>query len=185
MTIEQDQVKTEDQVPDAEVIQQEPEKMLAQSVVNKLVGDVRKEARLQGYNKAKAEIMAELQNQQVQPADDQAQARPQATMGGMPQMNMEQLHQMISDATSKHAQALMEKQQQEAHRQQMGKLAASFIQKMDAGKDKYPDFEAQIASLNLPSIPEIVHLAEGVDNTADVMWDLKENPHKIGNLLNL
>lgn len=184
---ENDQAKIEDQViPDAEVIQPEPEKMLTQSEVNKLMGQVRVETRNQTYNKARKEIMSELQ-QQVQPApQEQAQERPQSNnMGGMPQMSLDQVRQMISEETSKHTQAQTEKQQQDAHRAQMSKLAASFIQKMDAGKSKYPDFENQIAALNLPSIPEIVHLAEGVDNTADVMWEFKENPHKIGHLLSL
>ena len=40
-------------------------------------------------------------------------------------------------------------------------------------------------SLELSTIPEVVQLANTVDNTADVMYELGKNPHKVASLLTL
>lgn len=178
--VESEQAELKDQVAQAE--QQEPEKMLSQSEVNKLVGKLKSDERQKAYDKARREIMAELENQQVSPPQNQ-QAQPMGNMGGMPQLNADQVRQMIAEETSKQNQVMREQYQQQQLQDHMNKIASSFIQKMESGKAKHPDFEAKIAELNLPSLPEIVELAEGVDNTADVMMDLANNPHKIGNML--
>jgi hypothetical protein len=54
-----------------------------------------------------------------------------------------------------------------------------FIQKMEPGKAKYSDFEQKVAKLNIPNIPEIIHLATQTENTHDVMYDLANNPHNL------
>jgi hypothetical protein len=189
MTENQVEAVQEQEAEQAPAVQQEPEKMLTQSEVNKLVGKIREETKERTYRKARQEIMAELQ-QQVTPDQQQAdnsiaRQAAQATMGGMSNLNPEQIRQLIAEETAKQTQAIREHQEQEMHRQNMSRIASNFIQKMEAGKEKHPEFESKVAMLNLPSIPEIVHLAEGVENTADVMMDLAENPHKISNLLTL
>ena len=187
MMSEQDQVKVVEQeqekLPEV-VVQPEPEKMLSQSEVNKLVGKIREETKERTYRKARQEIMAEMQNLQAPTQNQEMSQAAPSSMGGM-SFNPDLIRQMIAEETAKQAQAIKEQHAHEMHRQNVNKIASSFIQKMEAGKEKHPDFESKIAMLNLPSIPEIVHLAEGVDNTADVMMDLAENPQKISSLLTL
>ena len=86
-------------------------------------------------------------------------------------------------------QIIMEQTQQSQQKQAMEMRAQQIVQdfagKMSAGGAKYPGFEEKVAALDLPKIPQIVHLASSVDNTADVMNELADNPHKIASLLTL
>jgi len=165
--------------------QEAPEKVFTQSEVTKLVGRVKLETKEQAYDKARREIMAELQQQQA-PQESQMQQPSQAqNVGGMQQMSQDDIRRLIAEETQKHQSEMNTRNQQQAEQNWAKKVTESFINKMSAGKDKYSDFDEKVGSLNLPSIPEIVHLAEGTDNTHDVMYDLAENPHKVGTLLML
>lgn len=64
-------------------------------------------------------------------------------------------------------------------------IVNDFVGKMEAGKGKYEDFDQKVGSLDLRSIPQIVQLANGTDNTADVVYDLANNPYKVATLLTL
>lgn len=147
------------------------EKMLRQSEVNELIGRYKKEA----YNRGKMDAMNELQPQQQQPVAAPMQPSPQQ-MGGMQQPNMDQIRQMIAEQTR-------ELQLQAASQQ----IANQFHSKIDAGKSKYPDFDEKVKPLwdSLGSVPEIAMLANGVDNTADVFYDLANNLHKVGTIKSL
>lgn len=143
------------------------EKVLTQSEVNDLIGRKKAEA----YEQGKRETLAQLQAQ-----NQQAQATV-SSMGGMQQFNPD-LRNMVAE----------EAQRQLQHHAQMAegnRIANEFTQKMMAAKDKYPDFEQTVSSLDFSKIPQIVKLANQADNTADIMYDLANNPHKIANLLTL
>jgi len=64
-------------------------------------------------------------------------------------------------------------------------VVSDFVGKMEAGKGKYEDFEQKVSGLDLKTIPQIVQLANGTDNTADVVYDLANNPYKVATLLTL
>jgi hypothetical protein len=95
-------------------------------------------------------------------------------MGGMEQMTPERIEQMIQEATDKRA--------RESY---ANKVATDFLSKMEAGKTKYADFEDTVNALNLPMAPEIVDWANGLDNTADVVYEIAKNPTKFTTILNL
>lgn len=134
------------------------EKMLTQDEVNKLVGRVRHD----GYEKGRRDAQAELQGSQM----------------SNPQITEDKLREMMREEAAR----VQEEQIRQAMAQQ---LIGEFAAKMAAGKDKYEDFEHKVAALDLAKIPEIIQLANGTDNAADVMYELANKPYKIGNILGL
>lgn len=144
------------------------EKVLTQSEVNDLIGRKKAEA----YEQGKREALA-----QFQPAP-QAQQQQVSQMGGMQQFNPDQLRNMVAEEAQRQL-------QYHAQMAQGERIANEFTQKMMSAKDKYPDFEQVVSGLDFSKIPQIVQLANGSENTADIMYDLAQNPHKIANLLTL
>jgi|ERR1043165_3406403 hypothetical protein len=67
---------------------------------------------------------------------------------------------------------------QQANEWQAQQIAQQFLGKLTAAKDKYPDFEETLASLEVHKFPEVVQLANNFDNTADIMYELAKNPSK-------
>lgn len=135
----------------------EQEKLLRQSEVNEIAGKVRQEA----YEKGRREAEAQL-----------------AQMKATSALSEEQVRQIVMEQT--------QKAQQEAARLAMAQqVVGSFASKMQAGSAEYQDFEEKVSTLPLAKMPEIVQLANSVDNTADVMYEIASKPYKAGNLLNL
>jgi hypothetical protein len=154
------------QSPVGENPQQTQERLYKESEVNDIVGKKKQHA----YQKGKADAMAELQNQQ------QPQAQP---MDSMPTQSMhpDQVRQMIAD---EHAKTMYQLQVKQIH--------DDFNHKVMAASSKYPDFQETVSSLvsSGHSVPlELMMLANSVDNTGDVIYDLAKNPAKVGALLNL
>jgi hypothetical protein len=147
------------------------EKMVPQSAVDKAV----KHAKYSAYEQGKREALNTMQAQQA-PAVEQSmpQQAVTPTQGGMPIVSPEQVQKMIAD----HAQ--QQAQQYHAHN-----IANEFLGKLDQGKEKYPDFDEKMDSLELQTIPEVVQLANGFDNTSEIMYELANNPHKVASLLTL
>lgn len=138
---------------------------LPQSQVDHIVGKARKDA----YAKARADAQAEYQRSS--PPSQQSSTQ---SMGGMEQVTPERIEQMIQEATDKRARETY-----------ANKVANDFLGKMEAGKAKYTDFEDTVGALNLPMAPEIVDWANGLDNTADVVYEIAKNPTKFTTILNL
>ena len=133
------------------------EKMLRQSEVNEIAGKVRQEA----YEKGKREAESQLAQNQAQGA-----------------LTEDQIRQIVMDQAQR-------AQQEQMQMQQARQIIGDFSSKMAAGADAYPDFDQKVSALDLPKIPEIIQLANSVDNTADVMYELASKPYKVGNLISL
>jgi hypothetical protein len=138
------------------------EKMLSQTEVNEIVGRTKSEAEQRAYERAKRELSTQPQS------TVQASPQSQQSIGGMQQQTPEELNKLIDQRLAQQSQASAASQ-----------FVNSFIQKMDAGKTKYSDFEQSVAKLNLQNIPDIVQLAHTTENTADVMYDLSKNPQNV------
>lgn len=147
------------------------EKLVKQSDVDKAV----KHAKHIAYEQGRKETLMQLQSQQP---DNNPVAQPvsnaPSSLGGMQGMTQEDVQKMIAEHEQKQA------QQYHAHQ-----IANEFLAKLEAGKDKYPDFDKTVESLELSTIPQVVQLANMVDNTSDVMYELGKNPHKVASLLSL
>lgn len=179
----QDVIQKSSQSPQETRENSSEEKTYSPKEVGELVSRIREETRKKTYEKARNELMDEFQQASTQL--NQSKPEPQRTLGGMAQLSENDIRRMISDETQKHY-SLQAEQQEKSQREAMGKqIASSFINKMVAGKDKYPDIEEKLAELNLPAIAHVVAMVEPMDNAADIMMELVNKPHKLGNLLNL
>lgn len=147
--------------------QETAEKLLRQSQVNNLVGH----AKSQAYEKGKRDAMAELSNQAPQ--------IPPQSMGGVPQLSEEQLSKMVAEHSQKHLEKILHEQQMAAINQHHHQVAHEFTQKLNVGKEKYPDWDTTTKHLDYVKFPDLVRLTHGLDNTADVLYDLAKNPHKV------
>ena len=154
-----------------ETAAQASERLYKESEVNDIIGKKKHHA----YQKGKADALAELQGQQT----------PDGAHGGIPQgASQEQIRQMIAEEQAKQQQLM----QQHQHQQQLDMIHDDFYTRVGQGAAKYPDFKEVITPLLMSGKqvpPEIVLLANSVDNTADVIYDLAKNPQKIGNFLQL
>jgi hypothetical protein len=152
---------TQGQVADANqgmgALQAQPsEKLIPQSKVNEIVHERTSAV----AEKARREALDEFQRQHQQ------------SMGGMSAMSEQQIKDLISSESKK----IAEQQTQQAMYQ---KMVNEFVDKMRTGKSKYSDFDETVMPLDIPSIPHVVELANGADNTADIMYELGKNPSKV------
>jgi hypothetical protein len=147
--------------------QQPAEKLLRQSEVNELVGSVKHSS----YEKGKQDALAEWQKQQS--ATQQNSTVNNSVNTGLTQATL----------TAEQRDALKKEVTGEIQQQmQTDQLVNQFALKMNAGMQKHTDFEKTVTSLQLQNIPHLVRLANGFENTADIMYDLGKNPSKISNL---
>ena len=75
-------------------------------------------------------------------------------------------------------QEAMRAQQEQAQKFAVKQLVAQFSSKLEAATEKYPDIKEKVSELDLSTMPEIVHYANSVENTADVMYELANHPEK-------
>ena len=178
-----DELEVVEQEPSAPELQEsKPESdMLSKSTVSKIV----ERERLKAYEKAKKEVMMELQQQQQaqqEPAQQQMQQpqeqQQQRSLGGMQQMSPEQIEQMIMQ---KAPEAL--KQQVEQYKQQ--NMVDTFVSKMQAAEQHYPGLEEKLNKLNYndPRMHKLIEMSNGLENTGDIMHELVANPHKMSVVL--
>jgi len=146
------------------------EKLLKQSEVNEIVGGVKKEA----YEKGRRDSLGEVQAKQTQELKNDVTPQQAETNAVNAQLSEENIRQIIDDES-----------QRKANEAVIQNVVNEFVQKMSAGKDKHSDFNEVVEKLNIPSIPHIVVMANSMDNTADVMYELGKHPAKLANVLML
>jgi len=146
------------------------EKTLPVSRVEELV----KKAKLKGRDQLQAEIDAvNAENAQLKEGQDAG------SMGGM-------AAPVDIAAIEKNVMATLEKRFQDAQEAKAAKelddeaqqIAADYRSKMSTGKDTYDDFDEVMADFNPKAFPNLVYLANQVENTPAVMYELMQNPNK-------
>jgi FtsZ-binding cell division protein ZapB len=145
------------------------EKMLPVSRVEELV----KKAKLKGRDQMQAELDAlKAEN---------AQLKTGGSMGGMAvhtPVDPEAIkQQVLADLREQMQQANTQRAQEELERE-ANKIADAYKAKMSTGKDTYEDFDTVMSDFNPAAFPNLVYLANQVDNTPAVMYELMKNPSK-------
>jgi hypothetical protein len=167
-----------------EEAQGEPDNgMLHKTTVSKIVERERQKA----FEKGKQEALMQMQQEQQQMQQPEAAPVQQATqapqqpgqLGGMQQMTQADIERIIAERTP---QALQEhvnnlKNEHEIH---------SFVSKMQAAEARHPGLETKLNDLDYsPAMAKIIGLANNMENTADIMKELIDNPMKMGNVMML
>ncbi len=152
------------------------EKMIPQSRVEEIVRDRinQKESRLR-------------QEHEAERARWNTQSAPQQNvgMGGTPHISPDHIQRMVEEATKQHQESLTREWLSHQSQQETKRVVDSFIGKVQNANEKYADFNDKVSQLQLDKLPDIVKLAANVENTADVVYDLANNPGKMGNILSL
>lgn len=153
------------QVTDSPEISAAP-KMVSQDEVDRIVKGVKANA-----NEKLEQLRAQMQQQHQQ------QSHLPGGVGGQ-SFSREDINAMVEAKL----QGVIEKAGQKAVAQ---KIMNDFTTKMASGYEKYPDFEDKMKDFGLAEVTEVVQLATNTENTADVMYELANNPGKVGSILAL
>lgn len=151
-----------------EVTLAQQEKMLRQSEVNDIVGRAKQEA----ANRAVENYKRSMQ-QESQPSHRESPA--QVDEGRFRQLAAEEANrlrdQWISEAQQKH----------DEHSAQQ--IVKGFYDKIEAGKQKYEDFEKVTGDVELRRFPHVVQmLSQQIDNSHDVLYELSKNRAKLAQI---
>ena len=160
-----------------------PEKMLPVSRVNELVKKAKRDKERQMQEQLDA---AKAQIQELQAQQPQAQAAPEQQssppQGGIdPQLLQQHVMQLIEQKQKDDEQ----KRYAEQLEQEVNQVATQYFGKMAQGKDLYEDFEAMTADFNPAEFPQLVFLANQMDNTPAIIYELRKNPGKLADLATL
>lgn len=150
--------------PEMEV---EQEKMIPVSRVEELI----KKAKLKGRDHLQQEMDAvRAENENL---------KQQATMGGMPVPVDEKaiVEKVMADLSQRFQQANEVRAQEELQREAT-RIADEYKGKMGEGSKSYADFDDVMSDFNPEAFPNLVYLANQVDNTPAVMYELMKNPSK-------
>ena len=163
--------------PEAETQGEPVSDMLDKTTVSKIV----ERERLKAFAKGKQEALMELQQQQQAPQES-AQAPQQAAasqqLGGMQQMSPADIERMIAERAPQLLQDHVNNMKNE-------QTVSSFVAKMEAAEAKHPGLEAKLNDLDYSTMAPVISLATDMENTADIMKELLDNPMKMGNLMTL
>ena len=171
----------------SQVETKEDEKLLTQSEVNKLVG----EAKVRGYKKAQREYMQQQEASEMaaqQPAGE-AQATPAPVQPQAQAMDESQIAEMVKARVAEEQAALQKaqeeaelKRQQEQYALEVNRIADQYYQRMREGAEKYPDFSEKTESFDPSEFKEVVLLVGEMDNTADLVYELSQNPQLLASV---
>jgi hypothetical protein len=135
-----------------------PEKMVPQSVVNKLIGSA----------KAEAAERARREFQEQQPV-----AQPE--LSDKESLYAEFRSRIDEDNARKREEEQVQKQQEDYTRY-INDVAHKFMSKYEVGKKNFEDFDTVTEDLNLGDFGNVVVLAADLDDPAAVMYELSKRP---------
>lgn len=160
-----------------------PEKMVPASHVNELVKRAKRkgEQKMQEQLDATRQELEKLKAQQGQQQEPQQQQQPQLPQGVDPA----QLQQLVAQQIAQQQEEQMRKQHEAQLHEEVNQVAQQYFGKMAQGTSLYEDFDAVTADFNPAEFPQLVYLANELDNTAAVIYELRKNPGKLAQLATL
>lgn len=158
------------------------EKMLPESRVNELI----RKAKFATEQKVRQEMEAQMQAQVMggmSPVDDSQLQAPAQNAGMSPQgMNPEDMkNQIIAQMRDEQERAYREQMDLE-HKSAMEQVAQNYFLKVGKGAELFDDFNEVMKDFKPANFANTVFLASEVDNTPEVMYELRKNPHKLAQI---
>lgn len=143
---------------------QSTERIFKQSELNEIVGRAKHEA---------VESFKRQQTQQQQPS----QNHESQTVRGLSE---DDVRRLTGEELTKHRDNWSRETQERADAEAAQRIVSSYKEKIAAGKEKYEDFEAVTNNVDMRYYPNVVQLlAEYVDNSSDVLYELAKNRTKL------
>lgn len=175
--VDQDSIPAEE-AQTTEPRQEEAAAPLSRDIVSKIVERERRKAFEKGKQEGRMELQQQAQQAQPEQQAPQMQQQGQVGLGGMQQFSPADLQKMLAEhipqALQEHVANLKNEQ-----------VVNSFVSKMQAAEQKYPGLEEKLNDLDYRTLAPIVTMANDMENTADIMKELVDNPMKMGTLLTL
>lgn len=167
-----------------------PEKMLPASQVNALVqkakrkGEQKMQEQLDAARQQIEQLQAQQAQQQVQNVAQTGQQQPpqQQQQGQQQGVDTQQVMQQVMQQLQQQQEEAQRKQHEEQIAEEVNQVAQQYFGKMAQGKEMYEDFEAMTADFNPAEFPQLVFLANQMDNTPAIIYELRKNPGKLADL---
>lgn len=151
-------------------VESEQEKMLSQSQVNKIVQ----------HEKAKAaqtikRDLEERHQRELEQIKSQQQQQTQRNESVPRELDANAIYQQVQERFN-------QEMEQRRLKDEVDRVAQTYISKMEQGKSAYDDFEEVTKEFDPTAFPQLTYLVAGIDNAADVIYDLARNPLKLAGL---
>lgn len=178
------QIENSDLPIEAEAIEAEhQEEMVPKSRVEQLV----KKAKLKGRDSMQEQLEALRQENEALKSQGiggmQAQAQQsQDSMQSNQAFDVDALTKQVTENMRNELQAQQSAAEQAQLEAEMQKVAETYHSKMAAGKELYHDFEDVMSDFDPATFPNLVYLVTNADNSAEIMYDIAQNPNKFMNL---
>lgn len=144
------------------------EQMISTTRMNEIVHERTKAASQKAYERG------------LQEAEQRA-SRQGSGLGGMPQVNEEQLRQMMANVFQEQHSKMQEDFRKQQIQQQLDQLANDFMGKLDAAKDAYPDLAKRQNEIS--EFATLVPFINETDAAAGITQHLLDNGHNVASLL--
>lgn len=145
----------------------EQEKMLPQSHVDKIV----KKAKYDVAQATKRELEEKYQRDLESLQAQQSQRNENVPR----ELDANAIYQQVQERFN-------EEMQQRKIKDEMDRVANSYLSKMEQGKNTYEDFEEITKEFDPTAFPQLTYLVAGIDNAADIIYELAKNPLKLAGL---
>jgi hypothetical protein len=152
---------------------QPSEKSLTQSQVNEVVK--REKAGVADRVRREMESKHREELERVR-AETQGQSM---TQGGAPAVDIDGIEQRVYDKFMNDLQTHRDALEKETHERELKSRADSFHLKMSKGSEIFDDYNEVMGDFKAHEFPNAALLAEGMPNTAEIMYELANNPSKL------
>ncbi len=152
---------------DNTIAEPEKEKMISQSQVDKII-------KHKTYQAAQIQRDMEERHQRELEAI-QSQKQHQRNENVPRDVDADAIYQQVQERFN-------QEMQQRQIKTEMDRIANSYLSKMEQGKGSYDDFEDVTKDFDPTAFPQLTYLVAGMDNAADVIYDLSRNPLKLAGL---
>jgi hypothetical protein len=147
----------------------EQEKLISQSQVDKII-------KHKTYQAAQIQReMEERHQRELESIKSQQQQQAQRNENVPRDMDANAIYQQVQERFN-------QEMQQRRIKDEMDRVANSYLSKMEQGKGAYHDFEEVTKEFDPTAFPQLTYLVAGMDNAADVIYDLSQNPLKLAGL---
>jgi hypothetical protein len=148
-----------------ETAQQTQERLFKQAELNEIVGRAKHDA-VESYKRQ--------QQQTQQPAQQYSQAPSSKAL------SEDDVKRLTGEELNRYREEWTRESQERMNAEAAERIVNSYKEKISAGKEKYEDFEAVTNNVDMRYYPNVVQLlAEYVDNSHDVLYDLAKNRSKL------
>jgi hypothetical protein len=165
-----DENQVTDNALDNPAIEPEKERMIPQSQVNKIIKHKTYEA---------AQTQRELEEKHQRELEALKAQQTQRNENVPRDFDANAIYQKVQEKFNA-------EMQQRQLKDEIDRVAQTYISKMDQGKSSYEDFSEITKDFDPTEFPQLIYLVAGMDNAADIIYDLsKRNPEKFAELQSL